>query len=216
MRPNLCAALAASLTLSFLAQLYARTSVVDAGTALRLDLDALVQRSDVALEGRVLAKSARVGDHGRVETEYVVRVARTFVGAPIVERTIRLPEGVMPDGSGTLIPGMPTLVPGEDVLLFLTVGNDTGLGMRMGLAKGKLRVVADAAGRRRLVREQGDLELVGKNGGLGRRSDEVGALDNAESIARIEAAAAAKKTAKPADPSQPPAKSPSTGNGDKR
>jgi hypothetical protein len=199
MRPNLCAALAASISLSFLTYLHARTSVVEAGTALRLDLDALVQRSDVALEGRVLAKSARVGDHGRVETEYVVRVGRTFVGAPISERTIRLPGGVMPDGSGTLIPGMPALAPGEDVLLFLTVENDHGLRLPVGLAQGKLRVVVDAAGVRRLVREQDGLELVSPNGGLARRADDVAALDYAETIARIEAAAAAKKAAKPAE-----------------
>lgn len=211
MRPNLCAAFAASLGFWLFTHLHARMPVVEAGTALRLDLDALVQRSDVALEGRVLAKSARVGDHGRVETEYVVRVTRTFVGAPISERTIRLPGGVMPDGSGTSIPGMPALVPGEDVLLFLTVENDRGLRLPVGLAQGKLRVVADPAGRKRLVRDQDGLDLVSSSGGLDRQADGAAALEYAESIARIEAAAAAKKAAKASE--KPHA---GTGSGDKR
>ncbi len=69
------------------------------------------------------------GETGLIETEYLMSVDRTLWGADLGMRTVRLPGGVLPDGRGMMIPGMPRIAVGEDVLLFLS--RQTSWGMRM-------------------------------------------------------------------------------------
>ena len=114
---------------------------VGAGTAVRLDIEGLVEHAELVLEGRVLSRRAVRTTRGRVATEVELDVLRTFLGEERARRTVRVPGGLLPDGSGVLIPGMPTLLEGEDVLLFLTGPSATGARMPVGLAQGKLRVV---------------------------------------------------------------------------
>jgi hypothetical protein len=186
MRWIFLAVLAASLVVSWAA--FDRCAHdVQASTVLRLDVEDLVARCDVGLEGRVTSKHVQADAKGRIETEYVVRVQRTFWGAALVERTIRLPGGVLPDGRGLVIPGMPTLAEGEVALLFLSAENTRGARMPIGLAQGRLRVVTSATGEKSVQRDVGALELVEPNGAPSVPAPK-SALPYDATIARIEAA----------------------------
>jgi len=157
-----------------------------AGTALRLPLPELVQRSELVLEGRVLAAEPREAD-GILATEYLLEVERTFKGDDQSYRTVRLPGGVRADGSGLLVPGVPHLAPGEEALLFLSAESARGLRLPTGLAQGKFAVQHLSDGTKRLVRDAAGLALVGPEGsGPGARSTE----DYAGLVAGIEAALA--------------------------
>jgi len=148
---------AAFITFRFAPQ---RIAQVHAGTAVRMSLSDLVQRAELAFEGRVLSLHARrAGD--RVETEVSLRVERTFLGEPCDLQVVRLPGGVLPDGSGLILPGMPRLSLGEDVVLFLSRETVRGTRMPIGLAQGKLRVVRGADGGKRLVGDAAHVALVG-------------------------------------------------------
>ena len=82
---------------------------LEAGTALRMGLDELVGASDLVLEARVVATTAGEDSHGLIHTEHLLSVDRTFVGEGRPMRTVRLPGGVLPDGRGLVIPGLPRL-----------------------------------------------------------------------------------------------------------
>lgn len=196
MRCILLAALAAAFVPAFPSALVATTAEVQAGTVTRFAIEDLVQRSDQAFEGRVVSCTTRVGARGRIETEYGVRVARAFVGTGGTVRTFRLPGGTLPDGSGMIVPGMPRLSQGEDVLVFLTAESASGSRMPVGLAQGKLRVVTAADGRKSLVRDVLDLEIVEVRGAQGPGRIDPPTLDYASTITRIEAAVAARAAAK--------------------
>ena len=166
---------------------------VEAGTAVRLDLAGLVGEADLVLEGRVVAQRVLLTAPGRIETESTLAVARTFLGEPEPRRTIRLPGGVLPDGRGMTIPGLPAIASGEEVLLLLSRPNRDGMRMPVGLAQGCLRVVLDRAGTKRLVRDQRDLVLVDAAGGAAPAPASAADLDYARTVLEIEAAVAAKR-----------------------
>ena len=139
---------------------WARERETRAGTALHLDTQGLVDASALVVEGRVLSAASSQGSDGVIDTEYVLEVGRTFLGAPAPVRSVRLPGGVLEDGRGLLLPGLPHLAVGEDVILFLT---DKGPGERrmpVGLSQGKLRVVPDPDGGRAVIGELAGTALV--------------------------------------------------------
>ena len=155
-----------------------------AGTALRLDLPSLVQRSEVIVEGRVLAARTLEVEE-LLLTEYLLEVSRTFKGPDQTCRALRFPGGVRADGSGLLVPGVPRLAPGEEAVLFLEPEGKGGVRLPAGLAQGKLGVRRAADGSKRLVRDVGSLGLVGGTDSLG---SERALLDYAGLVAAIEAA----------------------------
>jgi hypothetical protein len=126
---------------------------VDAGVALRLETDGLVERAERVVEGRVLSSRAVERADGSLDTEYRIAVARTFRGPAATEQTVRLPGGVREDGSGLLVAGIPRLELGEDVLLFLGQ-REQGQGrcLPVGLAQGRYTLLTDRDGIRRAVR----------------------------------------------------------------
>lgn len=165
-----------------------------AGTAVRLDLDELVERSSLVFEGRVLERRAVRSADGRIETELRLAADRHFVGAETPERVVRVPGGVLPDGSGLLIPGMPRVAEGEELILFLTEPSATGSRMPVGLGQGKLRVVTDLSGARVLVREPVGLSTALPNAPHAHQEGwEV--MGYAETIAHLRAAADRKGAA---------------------
>ncbi|MFO1010819.1 MAG: hypothetical protein U1F29_12215 [Planctomycetota bacterium] len=180
--------------LSFALVLAFTSAVVDAGTARKLDLAGLVDRSEIVLEGRVLGRETTLDARGRPATRYTLSVARTFRGAPAATRELVLPGGVLPDGRGLVVPGVPELAPGEDALLFLSTESRAGVRLPVGLSQGRLRVTTTAQGVKRFVREHGELELVDERGrSLPTPSRET--FDYATVIAQVEAACAARAAA---------------------
>jgi hypothetical protein len=186
MRLTLMAGLAALV-------LFAAPRAAEAGTAVRMDVPALVDGSGIVLEARVLSARAVQAGNGLICTEYVLSVDRTFWGAPQALRTVRLPGGALPDGRGLAVPGVPRLAPGEDTILFLSPEGQGGFSMPVGLSQGRFRVVTDpATGARTLVRSQAGLELLDPATGAVQKAPERAVWDYAETVARIHAACAAR------------------------
>ena len=124
-----------------------------------MDVAALVDASDIAFQGTVLSKHARLGANNLIETEYVIAVSKTFWGEDLASRSVRLPGGVLPDGRGLILAGMPTLAEREEVVLFLSPASSGGLRMPVGLAQGKFAVQRLLNGTVRLVRDSQELQL---------------------------------------------------------
>jgi hypothetical protein len=137
---------------------------VDASTALKMRIEDLAARCDLAVLARVTSTSASIDASGRIGTDYAIDVERTFAGVHAPHRTIRLPGGVLPDGRGMVIPGMPTLTVGERAILFLSGANARGERLPIGLCQGRLRVVTANDGAQSIVSESSGLELVDANG----------------------------------------------------
>lgn len=142
------------------------------------------------LEGRVLATRSLEDARGRIVTDHEVQVARTFTGEHRERRTVRLPGGMLASGRGLMVPGMPTLVPGERVILALSEANSQGMRLTTGLAQGKFQLVTGHDGNPVAVRGGVGGTFIGP-GGL----EEAGGAESmpyAELVARLEAAANAK------------------------
>jgi hypothetical protein len=184
--------------LGLCAALFPRSSPsgVDAGTAVRLGISELVQNADLVFEGRVRTTRVLVAINGLIETEYLLDVSRTFEGVDRPTRIVRLPGGVLPNGDGLILPGMPRVVEGEDVLLFLTGSSGSGVRMPVGLAQGKFRVETSLAGEKSLSRRQGALTVVDPTTGI--LNEQVGSevFDYAEVVAEIHAAVATEGQSK--------------------
>lgn len=174
-----------------------RAAGVRAGTAVRMDVADLVRDADLIVEARVLAgRAERIAN--RVETEYVLLVERTFEGEDQPLRKLRMPGGVLADGSGMVLAGMPRIGEGESVLLFLTEEGETGIRMPVGLAQGKFTVARTEQGEKLLTRSVAGLSLV--NGETGAEVPGTGreVRTYASMVASIEAALVAKRAAQAA------------------
>jgi hypothetical protein len=165
------------------------------GTAVRLGVADMVERSDLCLEGRVTAARAILEPGKRIDTEYTISVERTFWGEPQASRAIRIPGGVLPDGRGMVIPGLSGMATGEDVILFLSKADALGMRMPIGLAQGKMRVATDRFGKKRVLRDQAGLELASTTG-TAKPADEAASLEYAAVVAEIDAAVAARRAKK--------------------
>jgi hypothetical protein len=164
---------------------------VQAGTAVQMDIPTVVENADLILEVHVLStRTERI--EGMVETEYLLQVAHTFWGEDELTRIVRLPGGVLPDGSGMILAGMPQLVEGEDALLFLSEMGASGVRMPVGLAQGKYGIRMNSEGVKELVSDQSGVTLVSPAGkltsGEGRK-----VLSYALMIAEVEAALATRE-----------------------
>ncbi len=136
-------------------------SSAQAGTAIRMDVEDLVDGADRIVQGRISSRRTLRDRAGRVVTDYEMQVGRTFLGETQATRTIRIPGGVTAEGRGLVIPGMPNIQVGEEVVLFL---NGEGMQMPTGMAQGKYRVMSDGHGNQQVMRRTGSLELVSPAG----------------------------------------------------
>jgi hypothetical protein len=175
----------------FAVALLSRPSGVVAGTAVRMDVTELTHGSDLIVEARVLSAASLESD-GRIETEYLIQVERTFAGEDRPFRTVRLPGGVLDDGRGMMLAGMPRIEPGDDTLLFLSAEGSTGIRMPVGLAQGTFNVVRTSSGRRLLRRDTAGVTLLSETGALIRGEGST-ILEYAEVASEIEAALATRR-----------------------
>ena len=157
-------ALASALAVASVTLAMRAPARVDASTVLQMRIEDLAARCDLALMARVTSSSASVDASGRIGTDYALDVERTFAGVHAAHRTIRLPGGVLPDGRGMVIPGMPSLAVGERAIVFLSATNPRGERLPIGLSQGRLRVVTANDGTQSIVSESADLELVDASG----------------------------------------------------
>jgi len=164
----------------------------EAGTAVRLTVPEMVDRAEAVFEGRVLDARAQVDARGLVTTEYFVSVRETYWGVPYGTRTFSLPGGVLADGSGMLVPGMPEVKVGEDAIFFLTEQSPAGFRMPVGLAQGKFRLVTDPFGEVQLERDQEGLVLADPLTGAVLPADERPLVSYDQVVSTIRAAATAK------------------------
>jgi hypothetical protein len=191
--------------LALLAWLASPPRSVAAGTAIRLDTAGLVDRAELVFEGRVIAQRALLASPQRIDTEYTIAVDHTFLGEALPARLVRLPGGVLPDGRGMMLPGLPQLATGSAVILFLTDADATGMRMPVGLAQGELTVVTGPDGHKSIVRSAADLSLVDPHSGAvtpaAARSalDGQAVLDYAGTLAEIEAGVASKRARQAAE-----------------
>jgi|688.fasta_scaffold00952_26 hypothetical protein len=130
---------------------------VEAGSSIPMEWGSLADSCEHALEGSVETVRSRRTPQGGIETEIRMRVLRRHQGRGGVSETFRIPGGILPDGSGLLIPGMPRFTEGEELLLFLSAESQRGLRVPVGLDQGAWRIVRDAQGRKRLERPSAPL-----------------------------------------------------------
>ncbi len=171
-------------------------SPVEAGTAVRMDVDGLLQGSRLAFEARVVSAVPVKLPNGRIATDYRFRVSRTFWGDERVLRSVRLPGGVLPEGRGMLVPGLTHPVVGEDTLLFLAGDEEGGIHVPVGLSQGRFRILTGPRGERLAVRDHGPLALV--DPGRVREADGTHVFEYADLLARIESAVNRRRALAPA------------------
>ncbi|QDU68674.1 hypothetical protein [Engelhardtia mirabilis] len=154
---------AAAIALSILVGwgLARSSGTTDAATVLRLDIQDLVDRSDWVVEGRVVERRTVERTDGGIDTEITVDLARDYLGEGVGQRSFLLPGGQRSDGSGMIVPGLPGLAQGEEVLLFLTEGGPDGRRLPVGLTQGKYSLLTDRNGVRRALRDGDATRLLG-------------------------------------------------------
>ena len=169
------------------------STAVRASTAIPLDIEGLLAEADLVIEARVTALHQERRDNGRVETEYVLRVTRTYWGGERHERLLRLPGGILPDGSGMLIPGVPSFLLGEELLLALSPADLDGLRMPIGLDQGCYRLRTEPNGERIAWHGPASSATIDPDTGLLRSGAGAFGLPYGELAARLTAAAEARR-----------------------
>lgn len=164
-----------------------------AGTAIEMDLGEVVDNSGLVFEGRVVQGQSAESPLGAIYTDWQIAVDRTWWGDDQPMRTVRLPGGVLASGKAMVIPGMPSLVPGEEVVLMLTDPSEDGMRVPTGLGQGKYRIVANALGGKHAVRTGEHLTLA-TSAGMFAGNDRIAVLDYADFVAQLEAATQAKRS----------------------
>ena len=124
--------------LPFVVALLTTASVVSGTTVWRYDLESLSLQSERILVGRCTASTTEVAEGG-LFTRVVVAVDEVVKGVESEEVILRLPGG-QANGRRLHVAGMPTFVPGEEVVLFLTEEDPSYGAWPLGLAQGKFRV----------------------------------------------------------------------------
>jgi len=92
---------------------------------------------------------------GQPFTRYRFTVIETLKGEPRDELEFHLPGGRL-DGVHNRIPGMPSFVPGERSVLFLTAENQLGHTWPVGLGQGKFRIETMGAAKQPRVYQELD------------------------------------------------------------
>jgi len=187
--------ISSGLALGILFSAFAAGPLADAlaGTAVEMDLGEVVDHSGLVFEGRVVQGQSAESPHGSIYTDWQIAVDRTWWGDDQPTRTVRMPGGALANGKAMILPGMPSLVPGEDVVLLLSEAGEDGTRVPTGLAQGKYRIVADGLGMKHAVRTGEHLTLATTTGMFAGK-DRLAVLEYADFVAQLEAATQAKRS----------------------
>lgn len=142
----LCCALLGALVAELSWRLFSRGQELQAGTAVRLSTQGLVDGSDLIVEGWVRGLKALRQPDGVVDTDYELEVGTLLYGEGGGVLTLRLPGGVLPDGSGMLLPGVDAPGVGSRVLWFLSAPGADQRRMPIGLSQGSWRLLPTTDG----------------------------------------------------------------------
>lgn len=99
-----------------------------------------------------------------------------------------MPGGVLPDGTGMILPGVPRLRPGDDAILFLSRESVAGMRVPIGLSQGRFRIETPIDGHRVVVRSHEDLGLLDPKSGSLYEAGPTEYHEYAELVAKIHAA----------------------------
>ena len=156
MRPELCRR--ASLVISLLGM----AAAVEATTAVQLTDADMVANADLIVTGECQGvQSDWIGSD-------LVTIARVAVGETLKGESAATVDVVLPGGIdldrkfpiASTWPGAPTILPGEEVFLFLATGDDPGQGHVVGFSQGKFSIQSDPRGRRVVSRNLQELGLL--------------------------------------------------------
>ena len=114
-----------------------------ATTLQRFDLAQLTANATQIFVGRCHSAKTEI-ESEQVYTHYLFSVEQMIKGDPAQEVHVHLLGGKFQGVRHTIV-GMPTFVPGERVVLFLTALDDRGHAWPVGLEQGKFRIVFAAA-----------------------------------------------------------------------
>ncbi|MCA9412108.1 MAG: hypothetical protein KC931_00230 [Candidatus Omnitrophica bacterium] len=110
-------------------------------SVIKMDIDDLTKRSDLAVVGKVTSISHQNVADRYPETLYKMQVLQTIYGAADGEEiTICLPGGPAGDGLTTFVPGMPRFKVDEKVAVFLVLDQDRNIAVPTGLEQGVFRI----------------------------------------------------------------------------
>lgn len=161
---------------------------VRASSVVRMATTDLVDGAELVLDARVTQARALERPGGRILTELTLDVAHTYLGDPLAQRVVRLPGGVLPDGRGLVLAGVPVLAAGERCVLFLSAAGADGMRLPVGLAQGCARLHTDARGRTFATRDTSSLALLDPRSGASSEGARQAPLPYERMVREIEAA----------------------------
>jgi hypothetical protein len=137
------------------------TATASATTMTPLDLAALSSRAEAVVAGKVVETRAQwTADHESIITDVTILVDRVLAGKVVPgERVVVRREGGTVDGIGMKVYGAPSFTKDEDVVVFLE--RRGAHRYVVGMAQGKLQLLTDRAGVRRLRRDLSEVAFTG-------------------------------------------------------
>ncbi|MBL8696326.1 MAG: hypothetical protein JNJ88_19680 [Planctomycetes bacterium] len=133
---------------------------VAAATVERIELHGLASRAEQVIEARVQSVNAAADRSGRLATRVELTVLTRLKGKASSSVSFLLPGGAR-QGEHLVVPGVPKLVPGEEVVIFLSKPSSAGISLPIGLGQGLYRASVDAkSGEKRYTPDLAGLELL--------------------------------------------------------
>jgi hypothetical protein len=165
-------------------------------TMMALDLPAMTERAELVVAGRVIeTRSAWTPEHDAIYTDVTLLVDRALAGPVRAgEKVVVRREGGSVDGIGMKVYGAPSFTRDEEVVVFLE--RRGAARYVVGMAQGKLSLIRDAAGVRRLRRDLSEVALTHATRPAAPASaEELRTISTLDDLARrISALRAARKT----------------------
>ena len=172
----------------FVLSLLASTTAI-ASTVVPLSVSDMTGRARQIFHGVCIEAHADIVD-GDIVTRFRFAVAEGLKGVPTTDTLdVVLPGGTL-DGIRYRITGMPSFVPGEEVVLFLTRPDSAGRVWPVGLAQGGFRVRRETVGPARVRRNFAGLRFQGPARSAGIQADDLRLEDLLDEVRSLTGATA--------------------------